>query len=93
MVDASGRIVMPGLIDAHVHTAQQLLRGKLSELGRRMPLKIPVWKNYYVPFEGMLTAEDIAPLRARRLHQHARVGTTCFADRAAGTRRDGPGGG
>jgi 5-methylthioadenosine/S-adenosylhomocysteine deaminase len=79
-LDGSGRIAMPGLIDAHVHTAQQLLRGKLSELGRRMPLKIPVWKNYYVPFEGMLTPDDMHLSGLVAYANMLRVGTTCFAE-------------
>ena len=29
-VDLSGRIVIPGLISTHVHTAQTLLRGEFS---------------------------------------------------------------
>ena len=28
-IDGRNRIAIPGLIDAHLHTAQQLLRGKL----------------------------------------------------------------
>jgi 5-methylthioadenosine/S-adenosylhomocysteine deaminase len=80
VLDGAGRIAMPGLIDAHVHTAQQLLRGKLSELGRRMPLKIPVWKNYYIPFEGTLTEEDVHLSGLVAYTNMLRVGTTCFAE-------------
>src|SRR5690606_4409292 len=31
---ANGKIAMPGLIDAHVHTAQTLMRGLLTSLSR-----------------------------------------------------------
>jgi 5-methylthioadenosine/S-adenosylhomocysteine deaminase len=80
ILDGTGRIAMPGLIDAHVHTAQQLLRGKLSELGRRAPLKIPVWKNYYIPFESILDPEDVYLSALFAYANMIRVGTTCFAD-------------
>ena len=80
VLDGTGRIAMPGLIDTHVHTAQQLLRGKLSELGRRRPLKIPVWKNYYIPFEGTLTPEDVQLSGLVAYTNMLRVGTTCFAE-------------
>jgi 5-methylthioadenosine/S-adenosylhomocysteine deaminase len=80
VLSGQGRIAMPGLIDAHVHTAQQLLRGKLAELGRRMPLKIPVWKNYYVPFEGTLTEEDVHLSGLTAYTNMLSVGTTCFAE-------------
>src|SRR5690606_31130889 len=48
-IDGTNHIALPGMIDAHVHTAQQLLRGKLAEMGRIAPLRNPPWKNYYVP--------------------------------------------
>ena len=35
IIDGRNRIAIPGLIDAHLHTAQQLLRGKLAEIGWR----------------------------------------------------------
>jgi 5-methylthioadenosine/S-adenosylhomocysteine deaminase len=41
-IDGRNRIAIPGLIDAHLHTAQQLLRGKLTEIARKRELKLPV---------------------------------------------------
>lgn len=79
-LDAGGKIAMPGLIDAHFHTAQQFLRGKLAQLSRRRPLKIPVWKNYYVPFEGMLEPEDVYLSGLFAYANMLLVGTTCFAE-------------
>ena len=52
-INGSGMIAMPGLIDTHVHTAHHLLRGKLAEIARRKKIKIPIWKNYYIPFEAL----------------------------------------
>ena len=71
---------MPGLIDAHVHTAQTLLRGKIAEIDGRRPVKIPVWWNYYVPFESMLTDEDVYLSGLLCYANMISVGTTCFAE-------------
>ncbi|WP_421996499.1 amidohydrolase family protein [Reyranella sp.] len=79
-LDGAGQIAMPGLIDAHVHTAQTLLRGKLAEIGLRRPIKIPPWKNYYIPFEGMLTDEDVHLSGLLCYANMISVGTTCFAE-------------
>ena len=79
-IDGSGQIAMPGLIDAHVHTAQTLLRGKIAEIDKRRPVKIPVWWNYYVPFEAMLTDEDVYLSGLLCYANMISVGTTCFAE-------------
>lgn len=80
VIDGSGRIAMPGLIDGHLHTAQQLLRGKLASLAQRTALKIPIWKNYYIPFEGMLTPDDVYLSGLVAYTNLLQVGTTCFAE-------------
>src|SRR5258708_35034392 len=79
-VDGVGQIAMPGMIDAHVHTAQTLLRGKIAEIGQRRQVKIPVWRNYYIPFEGMLTDEDVYLSGLLCYANMISVGTTCFAE-------------
>ena len=80
IVDGSGQIAMPGLIDAHVHTAQTLLRGKIAEISRRRQVKIPVWRNYYIPFESMLTDDDVYLSGLLCYANMISVGTTCFAE-------------
>ncbi|CAD7047833.1 amidohydrolase [Pseudorhizobium halotolerans] len=80
VIDGSGQIAMPGMIDAHIHTAQQLLRGKLSALRSRGPLRNPPWKNYYVPFEGLLEPEDVYLSGLVAYTNMLTVGTTCFAE-------------
>jgi 5-methylthioadenosine/S-adenosylhomocysteine deaminase len=80
VLEGRGRIAMPGLIDAHFHTGQQLLRGKLASLARRRPLKIPIWKNYYIPFEGMLEPDDVELSGLVAYTNMLQVGTTCFAE-------------
>jgi 5-methylthioadenosine/S-adenosylhomocysteine deaminase len=79
-IDARGTIAMPGLIDGHFHTAQQLLRGKVVAIGRRQRLKNPVWKNYYIPFEAMLEPEDVYLSGLLAYTDMISVGTTCFAE-------------
>ena len=79
-IDAAGTIAMPGLIDTHVHTAQHLLRGKIAEIARRERVKIPIWKNYYIPFEAMLDPDDVYLSGLACYANMITVGTTCFAE-------------
>jgi 5-methylthioadenosine/S-adenosylhomocysteine deaminase len=80
VIDGRGRIALPGMIDAHVHTGQQLLRGKLAELSRKAPLRMPPWKNYYIPFEGMLEPEDVHLSGLVAYTNMIMNGTTCFLE-------------
>jgi 5-methylthioadenosine/S-adenosylhomocysteine deaminase len=80
VLDGNGRIALPGLIDAHIHTAQQLLRGKISAIGRTRALKQPIWKNYLIPFESILEPEDVHLSGLVCYTNMLRVGTTCFAE-------------
>jgi 5-methylthioadenosine/S-adenosylhomocysteine deaminase len=80
VLDGSGQIALPGLIDAHFHTAQQLLRGKLAEISRRRQLKQPIWKNYLIPFESVLEPEDVHLSGLVGYTNMLGVGTTCFAE-------------
>jgi 5-methylthioadenosine/S-adenosylhomocysteine deaminase len=79
-IDATDTIALPGLIDGHFHTAQQLLRGKIVALARRRKLKNPIWKNYYIPFEAMLEPEDVYLSGLLAYTGMITVGTTCFAE-------------
>lgn len=80
VLDAGGGIIAPGMVDTHFHTGQQLLRGKLAELAGRRHLKMPIWLNYLIPFESILTEEDVY-LSARLAYANLlRVGTTCFSE-------------
>jgi len=79
-IEATDRIMLPGLVDTHFHTAQQLLRGKISELARRRQLKLPIWRNYLIPFESVLTEDDMYLSAQIAYANLLRVGTTCFTD-------------
>ncbi len=79
-IDASGHFLLPGLVDTHFHTGQQLLRGKLAQLARRRQLKIPIWRNYLIPFESALSEEDVHLSGLVGYGNLLSVGTTCFAE-------------
>lgn len=79
-IDATGLIVMPGFVDAHVHTAQQFLHGKISAIRRRGELKSPMWSRYLVPFESGLEAEDVYCSGLAAYASMISSGTTCFLE-------------
>jgi len=56
------------------------VRGKIAEIDGRRPVKIPVWWNYYVPFESMLTDDDVYLSGLLCYANMISVGTTCFAE-------------
>lgn len=80
VIDAYGHIVLPGMIDAHYHTGQQLLRGKLQAIGRTRQIKLPIWKNYLIPWESCLEPEDVHLSGMVGYSDMIQVGTTCFAE-------------
>ncbi len=55
-IEAEGKIVMPGLVDGHVHNAQIMLRGSFSDKLLTLP---PIWLNYLIPYESFLKPEDV----------------------------------
>src|SRR4030095_7436324 len=58
VIDASGRLVLPGLINAHYHSHGVLCRGLFEEL----PLEI--WLLYILPMGGDRSKDEV---RARTL--------------------------
>src|SRR6202522_4723175 len=77
---AAGMIAMPGLIDCHVHTAQQFLRDKLASLGNMGNLREPIWKRYLIPFESGLEPEDVYCSGLSAYSSMISCGTTCFLE-------------
>src|ERR1700756_3321403 len=51
---AKDTIAMPGLIDCHVHTAQQFPHAKLQPSQPRAEFRIPRWHRYLIPFKAAL---------------------------------------
>jgi len=79
-LDARGQIAMPGLIDCHVHTAQQFLRGKLASLGNMGNLREPIWQRYLIPFESGLEPQDVYCSGLAAYASMISCGTTCFLE-------------
>ncbi|MDR1794760.1 MAG: amidohydrolase [Erysipelotrichaceae bacterium] len=73
-LDGSGKLLMPGLIDGHTHTCQQLLRGRTAD---EYPM---VWTRFLVPFESNLTPEDSYISAKLACLEMIKNGTTGFAD-------------
>ncbi|WP_277554590.1 amidohydrolase [Halobaculum limi] len=74
-LDASGSLVMPGLVNAHCHAAMTLLRGYADDEPLETWLRDHVW-----PVEGELTPGDIRVGTELGLVEMIRSGVTAFAD-------------
>ncbi|MFC7167294.1 amidohydrolase [Halospeciosus flavus] len=74
-LDASGGLVMPGLVNAHTHTAMTLLRGYADDKPLETWLREDIW-----PAEGELTPEDVRAGTDLALLEMIESGTTGFAD-------------
>jgi len=75
VLDASGKVILPGLIDCHIHTSFQLARGLADEVSAQKFL----FERMY-PYEGLLDEEEnywSAQLCALELLQN---GVTTFID-------------
>src|SRR5262245_44708528 len=75
-IDCKGRVVMPGLINAHTHAPMTLLRGLADDL------RLDVWLlGYMMPVERAFVRPDFVALGATlACAEMIRSGTTCFAD-------------
>ena len=76
VVDCGGRVVMPGLINAHTHAPMSLLRGLADDL------RLDVWlMGYMMPVEREFVSPDFVRLGTRlSCAEMIRSGITCFAD-------------
>jgi 5-methylthioadenosine/S-adenosylhomocysteine deaminase len=75
-VDCGGRVVMPGLVNAHTHAPMTLLRGLADDL------RLDVWlMGYMMPVEREFVRPDFVSLGTQlACAEMIRSGTTCFAD-------------
>ncbi len=75
-VDCSGKVLMPGLINAHTHVPMTLLRGLADDL------RLDVWLlGYVMPVEREFVSPEFVRLGAQiACIEMIRSGVTCFAD-------------
>ncbi|HBG74350.1 MAG: amidohydrolase [Chloroflexi bacterium GWB2_49_20] len=75
-IDCDGKILMPGLINAHTHVPMTLLRGLADDL------RLDVWLlGYIMPVEREFVSSDFVQLGTKlACAELARSGVTCFAD-------------
>jgi 5-methylthioadenosine/S-adenosylhomocysteine deaminase len=75
VMDASGKVVMPGLINTHGHAAMVLLRGYADDLPLMEWLQTKCW-----PIEDKMTEEDIYWGTKLAILEMLKSGTTTFTD-------------
>jgi 5-methylthioadenosine/S-adenosylhomocysteine deaminase len=76
VVDCGGKVLMPGLVNAHTHAAMSLLRGLADDL------RLDVWLlGYMMPVEREFVSPDFVRLGTQiACVELIRTGVTCFAD-------------
>ncbi len=75
-IDCGGRVLMPGLVNAHTHVPMTLLRGLADDL------RLDVWlMGYMMPVEREFVSPDFVRLGTQlACAELIRTGVTCFAD-------------
>ena len=68
------KLFMPGLIDSHMHTGQQLLKGLVLDA------KPIIWTRIMLPFESTMTPERMRLSAELAALEMIRSGTTGFVD-------------
>ena len=69
-----GRLLMPGLADCHMHTGQQLLKGRVLDA---LPM---IWTRIMLPFESTLTEEKMELSASLAALEMIKSGTTASVD-------------
>ena len=73
--DAKGNWILPGLINTHVHTSQQLARGIADDVDLLVWLRDRIW-----PYESNLSEEDSYVSSLLCGVEQIRSGVTCFVE-------------
>lgn len=75
-IDCQGKVVMPGLVNAHTHVPMTLLRGLADDL------RLDVWLlGYMMPVEREFVSPDFVRLGTQiACAELIKSGVTCFAD-------------
>lgn len=76
MVDCQGKLLLPGLVNAHTHVPMTLLRGLADDL------RLDVWlMGYMMPVERAFVSPEFVRLGTQvACLELIRTGVTCFAD-------------
>jgi 5-methylthioadenosine/S-adenosylhomocysteine deaminase len=76
VLDCGGKVLMPGLVNAHTHVPMTLLRGLADDL------RLDVWlMGYMMPVEREFVSPDFVRLGTQlACAELIRTGVTCFAD-------------
>lgn len=74
-IDARGKVVLPGLVNAHTHLAMVLFRGVADDMELMEWLEKKIW-----PMELHLSAEHVYWGALLGCLEMIKSGTTCFAD-------------
>ena len=69
-----GKLLMPGLCDSHMHTGQQLLKGRILD---ELPM---IWTRIMLPFESTLDEEKMKLSAELAALEMIKSGTTAFVD-------------
>jgi 5-methylthioadenosine/S-adenosylhomocysteine deaminase len=75
VIDASGCVVMPGLVQSHIHMCQTLARGRADDLELLDWLRAVVW-----PYEAALERADVAAAAQLACLELLSGGTTAILD-------------
>ncbi len=73
-MDGKYKLFMPGLIDSHMHTGQQLLKGLVLDA------KPIIWTRIMLPFESSMTPERMGLSARLAALEMIKSGTTGFVD-------------
>lgn len=73
-VPGEGKLWMPGLVDGHMHTGQQLLKGAVLD---ELPM---IWTRIMLPFESSMTAEKMRISASLAALEMIKGGTTGFIE-------------
>lgn len=73
-ISGRGKLAMPGFVDGHTHTSQQLLRGRITD---EYPV---IYLRFNLPYESRLDEDDIGLCTSLSCLEMIKSGITSFAD-------------